>query len=124
MPTLPSTLRRADISFDIMPSNDRFSFDVLKRSHKDMIMGKKQDSTIFTITLIYTTLHIYALVILRATFQLLIPISHLSGVVRQLQPITGPKDIILEVAMNYDNSGVVFHRNIVVIHIFISEFWF
>uniref|UniRef100_A0A672Z2N7 Fibulin-1 n=1 Tax=Sphaeramia orbicularis TaxID=375764 RepID=A0A672Z2N7_9TELE len=83
-PTLPSTLRTADISFEIMPSNDRFSFDVVKRFHKDMIMG----------------------------------------VVRQLQPTTGPKDIILEVAMNYGNSGVVFHRNIVNIHIFISEFWF
>uniref|UniRef100_A0A667YX29 Fibulin-1 n=1 Tax=Myripristis murdjan TaxID=586833 RepID=A0A667YX29_9TELE len=46
------------------------------------------------------------------------------GVVRQVKPITGPRDLVVEVAMNYIRSGVVSHRNIVVIHLFISEFWF
>ncbi|XP_054480447.1 fibulin-1-like [Anoplopoma fimbria] len=46
------------------------------------------------------------------------------GVVRQVKPIFGPKDFVLEVAMNYFKPGFTSHRNIVVIHIFISEFWF
>ncbi|XP_059181640.1 fibulin-1-like [Centropristis striata] len=46
------------------------------------------------------------------------------GVVRQVKPIIGPRDIVLEVAMNYIKSGVVSHSNIVVIHVFISQFWF
>ncbi|KAK7896335.1 hypothetical protein WMY93_021660 [Mugilogobius chulae] len=46
------------------------------------------------------------------------------GVVRQVKPITGPMDVVVEVAMNYVKSGVVSHRNIVKIHLFISSFWF
>ncbi|XP_064174821.1 fibulin-1-like isoform X1 [Anguilla rostrata] len=46
------------------------------------------------------------------------------GVVRQVRTITGPKYIILKLAMNYVVSGVVSHRNIVNVHIFVSEFWF
>uniref|UniRef100_A0A3B4BMG8 EGF-like domain-containing protein n=1 Tax=Periophthalmus magnuspinnatus TaxID=409849 RepID=A0A3B4BMG8_9GOBI len=46
------------------------------------------------------------------------------GVVRQVKPITGPKEVVVEVTMNYVKSGVVSHRNIVEIHLFISEFWF
>lgn len=46
------------------------------------------------------------------------------GVVRQVKPIIGPRDLVLEVAMNYVKSGVVSHRNVVIIHVFISEFWF
>lgn len=46
------------------------------------------------------------------------------GVVRQVKPITGPKNIVLKVAMNYKKSGVISHSNIVVVHIFVSEFWF
>ncbi|KAM4615096.1 fibulin-1-like [Polymixia lowei] len=73
-----------DVYFDIMAADDQFSFDVLKSSHHDMIMG----------------------------------------VVRQVKPISGPVDFMVEVAMNYVKSGIVSHRNIVVIHVFVSEFWF
>ncbi|KAG9335465.1 hypothetical protein JZ751_004594 [Albula glossodonta] len=46
------------------------------------------------------------------------------GVVRQVRPITGPRYIVLKLAMNNVVSGVVSHRNIVNVHIFVSEFWF
>ncbi|XP_072309629.1 fibulin-1-like [Eucyclogobius newberryi] len=46
------------------------------------------------------------------------------GVVRQVKPIAGPKEVVVEVAMNYVKSGVVSHRNIVEIHVFISALWF
>ncbi|KAJ8373463.1 hypothetical protein SKAU_G00040430 [Synaphobranchus kaupii] len=46
------------------------------------------------------------------------------GVVRQVRSITGPKSTILKLAMNYVVSGVVSHRNIVNVHVFVSEFWF
>ncbi|CAK6949826.1 fibulin-1-like [Scomber scombrus] len=46
------------------------------------------------------------------------------GVVRQMKPIFGPKDLVVEVAMNYVKSGIISHRNVVIIHVFISEFWF
>ncbi|XP_063761111.1 fibulin-1-like isoform X1 [Eleginops maclovinus] len=46
------------------------------------------------------------------------------GVVRQVKPIIGTRDLVIEVAMNYIKSRVVSHRNIVIIHVFISEFWF
>ncbi|XP_018543014.1 fibulin-1 isoform X2 [Lates calcarifer] len=46
------------------------------------------------------------------------------GVVQQVKPIIGPKDLVLEVAMNYVKSGIISHRNVVIIHVFISEFWF
>ncbi|XP_036376120.1 fibulin-1-like isoform X2 [Megalops cyprinoides] len=46
------------------------------------------------------------------------------GIVRQVRPITGPKHIVLKLAMNYVVSGVVSHRNIVNVHVFVSEFWF
>ncbi|KAF7641902.1 hypothetical protein LDENG_00268950 [Lucifuga dentata] len=46
------------------------------------------------------------------------------GVVQQVKPITNPKDLIVEVTMNYVASGFISHRNVVIVHIFISEFWF
>ncbi|XP_056224283.1 fibulin-1-like isoform X1 [Seriola aureovittata] len=46
------------------------------------------------------------------------------GVVQQVKPIIGPRDLVLEVSMNYVKSGVISHRNVVMIHVFISEFWF
>uniref|UniRef100_A0A3B5ME87 Fibulin-1 n=1 Tax=Xiphophorus couchianus TaxID=32473 RepID=A0A3B5ME87_9TELE len=48
----------------------------------------------------------------------------LVGVIRQIKPILGPKELILEVSMKYVQSGVVSQQNIVLIHVFISEFWF
>lgn len=50
--------------------------------------------------------------------------SPLSGVVRQIKPIIGPRDIVVTVAMNYFKSGHISHSNIVIIHVYISEFWF
>lgn len=47
-----------------------------------------------------------------------------SGVVRQVKPINGPLNVMLKLAMNYVKADVISHRNIVVVHIFISEFWF
>ncbi|KAI1883384.1 hypothetical protein AGOR_G00230870 [Albula goreensis] len=46
------------------------------------------------------------------------------GVVRQVRAVPGPKHIRLHLAMNYVVGGVVSHRNILYVHIFISEFWF
>ncbi|XP_010885442.2 fibulin-1 isoform X1 [Esox lucius] len=84
-PSNPSPFSQsADVFFDILATDNKFSFDVVKRSQNDMIMG----------------------------------------VVRQVKPITGPQNVMLELAMNYVKGGIVSHRNIVVVHIFISEFWF
>lgn len=47
-----------------------------------------------------------------------------TGVVQQVKPIIGPRDLVLEVAMDYVISGLVSRRNIVLIHVFISDFWF
>ncbi|XP_055009652.1 fibulin-1 [Boleophthalmus pectinirostris] len=57
--------------------------------------------------------------VIKSTYQ-----GMIMGVVRQVKPITGPKEIVVEVAMNYVKSGAVSHRNIVEIHLFISAFWF
>uniref|UniRef100_A0A663EJK9 Fibulin-1 n=1 Tax=Aquila chrysaetos chrysaetos TaxID=223781 RepID=A0A663EJK9_AQUCH len=46
------------------------------------------------------------------------------GVVRQVRPIVGPFHAILKLEMNYVMGGVVSHRNIVNVHIFVSEYWF
>uniref|UniRef100_A0A6Q2YR45 Fibulin-1 n=1 Tax=Esox lucius TaxID=8010 RepID=A0A6Q2YR45_ESOLU len=46
------------------------------------------------------------------------------GVVRQVKPLIGPLNIVLKLAMNYVTSGVVSHRNLVNVHVFVSEFWF
>ncbi|XP_019371474.1 PREDICTED: fibulin-1 isoform X1 [Gavialis gangeticus] len=46
------------------------------------------------------------------------------GVVRQVKPIVGPFHAILKLEMNYVMGGVVSHRNIVNVHIFVSEYWF
>uniref|UniRef100_A0A3Q3RSY9 Fibulin 1 n=1 Tax=Mastacembelus armatus TaxID=205130 RepID=A0A3Q3RSY9_9TELE len=44
------------------------------------------------------------------------------GVVRQVKPIIGPLDLDLEISVDYIKSRIIFRRNIVIIHIFISEF--
>ncbi|XP_029453346.1 fibulin-1 [Rhinatrema bivittatum] len=46
------------------------------------------------------------------------------GVVRQVKPIIGPFHAILKLEMNYVVGGVVSHRNVVNVHIFVSEHWF
>ncbi|XP_023601557.1 LOW QUALITY PROTEIN: fibulin-1 [Myotis lucifugus] len=46
------------------------------------------------------------------------------GVVRQVRPIVGPFHAVLKLEMNYVVGGVVNHRNIVNVHIFVSEYWF
>uniref|UniRef100_A0A7N9CRM6 Fibulin-1 n=1 Tax=Macaca fascicularis TaxID=9541 RepID=A0A7N9CRM6_MACFA len=46
------------------------------------------------------------------------------GVVRQVRPIVGPFHAILKLEMNYVVGGVVSHRNVVNVHIFVSEYWF
>uniref|UniRef100_A0A8C5PJH2 Fibulin-1 n=1 Tax=Leptobrachium leishanense TaxID=445787 RepID=A0A8C5PJH2_9ANUR len=46
------------------------------------------------------------------------------GVVRQVRPIVGPFQTTLKLEMNYLMGGVESHRNIVNVHIFVSEFWF
>uniref|UniRef100_A0A665WL03 Fibulin-1 n=1 Tax=Echeneis naucrates TaxID=173247 RepID=A0A665WL03_ECHNA len=73
-----------DVLFELVSTDEQYSFNVVKRSSHGMILG----------------------------------------VVQQVKPIVGPKDIKLEVAMNYVKSGNISHRNVVIIHIFISEFWF
>ncbi|KAF4023053.1 hypothetical protein G4228_014623 [Cervus hanglu yarkandensis] len=46
------------------------------------------------------------------------------GVVRQVRPIVGPFHAVLKLEMNYVVGGVVSHRNVVNVHIFVSEYWF
>nr|XP_023395780.1 fibulin-1-like [Loxodonta africana] len=46
------------------------------------------------------------------------------GVVRQVRPIVGPFHAVLKLEMNYLVGGVISHRNIVNVHIFVSEYWF
>ncbi|XP_058046084.1 fibulin-1 isoform X3 [Ahaetulla prasina] len=46
------------------------------------------------------------------------------GVVRQVKPIIGPFYATLKLEMNYVVGGVVSHRNVVNVHIFVSEYWF
>ncbi|CAB1412372.1 unnamed protein product [Pleuronectes platessa] len=48
--------------------------------------------------------------------------NKIMGVVRQVKPIIGPRDLEVTVAMNYVKSGAISHQNVVVIRIFISEF--
>ncbi|XP_061570252.1 fibulin-1-like isoform X2 [Cololabis saira] len=73
-----------DVYFDIVATDEHYSFDVVKRSHHGKIVG----------------------------------------VIRQVKPIIGPRELVLEVTMNYVLAGVVSQQNIVIIHVFISEFWF
>ncbi|XP_008293091.1 fibulin-1 [Stegastes partitus] len=46
------------------------------------------------------------------------------GVIRQVKPIIGPKELVLEVSMNYVKSGIIFQRSVIMVHVFISEFSF
>ncbi|XP_062859232.1 fibulin-1 [Trichomycterus rosablanca] len=46
------------------------------------------------------------------------------GVVRQVKPLVGPVSTVLKLGMNYVTNGVISHRNIINVHIFVSEFWF
>ncbi|XP_042523280.1 fibulin-1 [Dipodomys spectabilis] len=46
------------------------------------------------------------------------------GVVRQVRPIVGPFHAVLKLGMSYVVEGVVSHRNVVNVHIFVSEYWF
>ncbi|XP_051812727.1 fibulin-1-like isoform X2 [Acanthochromis polyacanthus] len=46
------------------------------------------------------------------------------GVVRQVKPIFGPSDLVLEVSMNYVNSEGIPQSSVIIIHVFISEFSF
>ncbi|KAK3558820.1 hypothetical protein QTP86_028744 [Hemibagrus guttatus] len=46
------------------------------------------------------------------------------GVVRQVKPLVGPLSTVLKLAMNYVMNGVISHRNIINVHIYVSEFWF
>nr|O42182.1 RecName: Full=Fibulin-1; Short=FIBL-1; Flags: Precursor [Danio rerio]AAB80944.1 fibulin-1 D [Danio rerio] len=46
------------------------------------------------------------------------------GVVKQVRPLVGPVRTVLKLAMNYVTNGVVSHRNIINVRIYVSEFWF
>lgn len=46
------------------------------------------------------------------------------GVIRQVRPIVGPFHTVLQLEMNYVVGGVMSQRNIINVHIFVSEFWF
>ncbi|XP_060044746.1 fibulin-1 isoform X3 [Erinaceus europaeus] len=46
------------------------------------------------------------------------------GVVRQVRPIVGPFHTILKLEMNYVVGGVMSQRNVVNVHVFVSEYWF
>ncbi|KAG7259834.1 hypothetical protein CRUP_006966 [Coryphaenoides rupestris] len=83
-PPAAAAAAAADVDFEIMVADEESSFDVVKRSQHNMVVG----------------------------------------VVRQVKPLVGPRAVALEVGMNYVRMGVVSHRNIVVIHVFVSEFWF
>ncbi|XP_037552135.1 fibulin-1 [Nematolebias whitei] len=46
------------------------------------------------------------------------------GVIRQVKTILGPKELVLKATIKYMESGTLSQQNIVILHIFISEFWF
>ncbi|XP_054998081.1 fibulin-1 isoform X1 [Sorex araneus] len=46
------------------------------------------------------------------------------GVVRQVRPIVGPFHTVLRLEMNYVLSGSMSQRNVINVHIFVSEYWF
>ncbi|XP_017280304.1 fibulin-1 [Kryptolebias marmoratus] len=73
-----------DVLFDILATEKRNSFDVIKTSQNGTIVG----------------------------------------VIRQVRPIVGPRELVLKVIMKYVHSGIVSQQNIVIIHVLISEFWF
>lgn len=41
-----------------------------------------------------------------------------------MRPIVGPSQAVLKLEMSYVVGGVVSHRNIVNVHLFVSEYWF
>uniref|UniRef100_A0A3P9JTU5 Fibulin-1 n=1 Tax=Oryzias latipes TaxID=8090 RepID=A0A3P9JTU5_ORYLA len=43
------------------------------------------------------------------------------GVIRQVKPIVGPRELVLEITVNYVQSGVISQQNIVIINVYISE---
>ncbi|XP_030627474.1 fibulin-1 isoform X2 [Chanos chanos] len=62
----------------------------------------------------------------QSSFDIVKRVEHgiIVGVVRQVKPLVGPLNLVLKLAMNYVTNGVVSHRNIVNVHVFVSEFWF
>nr|XP_061809443.1 fibulin-1-like [Nerophis lumbriciformis] len=50
--------------------------------------------------------------------------GYVTGVVNLVKPVAGPQEIELQVLLNYTKSGAVSHRNVVVVYIVFSEFWF
>ncbi|XP_043944028.1 fibulin-1 [Protopterus annectens] len=46
------------------------------------------------------------------------------GVVRQIKQITGPFSNVLKLEMNNVVDGIIASRNVVYVHIFVSEYWF
>ncbi|XP_015245735.1 PREDICTED: fibulin-1 [Cyprinodon variegatus] len=46
------------------------------------------------------------------------------GVIRQIKPVMGPKELVLEVNMKYLKAGVISQQNVILIHVYISKYWF
>lgn len=46
------------------------------------------------------------------------------GVVRQVKPLIGPLSLILKLSMSNLGAQGVSHKNVVNVHVFVSEFWF
>ncbi|XDV53524.1 hypothetical protein PO909_022002 [Leuciscus waleckii] len=97
-----------EIVYDILEGNVQNSFDIIKRLDHGMIVGhfEKLTKRFFGVQTVIVGV-----------------LSH-KGVVRQVKPLVGPVSTVLKLAMNYVTNGVVSHRNIINVHIYVSEFWF
>lgn len=51
------TLSATDVVFDILTADDKFSFDVVKRSHQGMIMGKSRVTLESRQSVLYETMY-------------------------------------------------------------------
>lgn len=118
-----------DVFFELMVTDEQSSFDVVKRSHQGTIMGKRLEHhlesahSILQHITYYAPTSMYFLYVFAKTHFGVCVLSSV-GVVQQVKQIIGCKNLVLEVGMNYVKSGVISHVNVVVIHIFVSEFWF
>lgn len=96
----------------------RFCFDVQMRSFDGYIMGKEYHPPSHTrwFKQIYFTISLI--------ISFCVHVSSHPGVVRQLNPIPGPRSIDLDVEIQYMKYGLMTHSSEVFIHVIVSEFSF
>ncbi|RXN34862.1 fibulin-1 isoform X1 [Labeo rohita] len=121
----PSHLLHMDspeIVYDILEGNVQNSFDIIKRVDHGMIVGhfEKLTKRFFAVQTVIVGALSHKGYWEGQAFR----VYRNVGVVRQVKPLVGPLSTVLKLAMNYVTNGVVSHRNIINVHIYVSEFWF